>query len=61
MKKQQQQQQQMAQMEQAQQAAAVAKDLASAQAVAPQPPMQPLEGGLQSASPEQMMGQFAGY
>ena len=56
-----QQQQQMAQMEQAQQAAAIAKDLGSAQAAVPQSPMQPLEGGLQSASAEQLMGQFAGY
>lgn len=41
--------------------AGVAKDLGAAQAQAPTPPMGALEGGLQSASSDQIMGQFAGW
>jgi len=52
-----QQQAQMMQMEQAKEMASVAKDLGSV----PASPMSPLQGDLQSASPEQIMGQFAGY
>ena len=48
-------------MEQAKEMASVAKDLGAAQAAVPASPMSPLQGTLQSASPEQIMGQFAGY
>ena len=41
--------------------AGVAKDLGAAQAAVPTSPMSPLEGGLQSSSPDQIMGQFAGW
>ena len=41
--------------------AGVAKDLGAAQAQAPTPPMGALEGGLQSASSDQIMGQFSGW
>lgn len=56
-----QQEQQMAQMAMAKEMAGVAKDLGSAQAAAPASPMAPLEGGLQSASPDQIMGAFSGW
>ncbi len=55
------QQAKMMQMEQAKEMASVAKDLGAAQAAVPASPMSPLQGTLQSASPEQIMGQFAGY
>ena len=55
------QQAQMMQMEQAKEMAAVAKDLGAAQTAVPTTPMAPLEGGMQSATPDQVMGQFAGY
>ena len=55
------QQAKMMQMEQAKEMASVAKDLGAAQAAVPASPMSPLQGDLQSASPEQIMGQFAGY
>ena len=55
------QQAQMAQMEQAKEMASVAKDLGAAQSMAPTAPMAPLDGGLQSLTPNEMMGQFAGY
>lgn len=55
------QQAQMMQMEQAKEMAGVAKDLSAAQGAVPTAPMQPLEGGLQSASPDQIMGAFSGW
>ena len=50
---------QMNQVAQAKELASVAKDLGVAQASAP--PIQPLEGGLQPVSPDQIFSQFAGY
>lgn len=49
------------QLAMAKEMAGVAKDLGAAQTQVPTPPMGALEGGLQSASPDQIMGQFAGW
>ncbi len=54
-------QQQQAQMEQAQQLASTAKDLGSVRQAVPSAPLSALEGGLQSASPDQIMGAFSGW
>ena len=56
-----QQQAQMNQVAMAKEMAGVAKDLGAAQAQAPTPPMSALDGGLQSATGDQIMGQFAGW
>ena len=50
-------QQQQAQLEQAQQLSEVAKNVSGV----PTTPMSALEGGLQSQSPDQLMGAFAGW
>ena len=50
---------QMNQVAQAKELASVAKDLGAVQASTP--PIQPLEGGLQPMSPDQIFSQFAGY